>query len=445
VGGEFVRRKVEVLDALIREFVGEDLVVQLVKPTSLEEFEKAKQRLAGMMLGIKIGEGENIIEKIIGEQIHEQMGETAEQTQQSSTGSRGGEPRQTTLEEFVGKIHSATRKTQMRQLFMSMFRKIFSKAAGGFAKELAMQLWNGILVGIFTMLGMKIAEKLVEATTNREESLAILLLDEKAEIIDKLFVGEKNVGDISETISEIMNREDIAMIIPTPNSPLALMQYWQTKTILWLIITFIAGLFLKCIVTEKIVGNAKNIAVVTSSTLGILAYAKDHGIGLMDNAMFAISMMAWLWVWDEFDDFQDGIDRITEDEVLLDSLPSDEQDVVEESDGIVEEESGGILRQLFGVELTVGSMLLGFFGHLLGISDPTQLVIPGRLGFAQYVCEVWPPSPWDVVLRCVYEILAFTLANVVASGARGVGWVFYLAGSMIGNLVMGRVLERFSM
>jgi len=437
-GKEFIRRKVGVLDTLINEFVGEDLIMQLVNPTSMEEFEEAKQRLAGMMLGVKIGEGENLIEKMVTEWRHTQLEETTTQPQQGSTEKNGGKPQQQTLDAFIGKIYGASRKTQIRQLFGSMFRKIFSKAAvKGFVKELAMQLWNGILVGIFTMLGMKIAEKLVEATTDKEKSLAVLFLNEKAEIIEKLLVGEKNMEDMSEKISSLMAREDVAMIVPTPNSPLSLMQYWQTKTILWLIITFLIGLFFKYIVTEKIVGNGKKVAVVTASALGIWAYAKDHGVGLMDNAIFAVSMMAWLWVWDEFDDFQDGIDSITGEEEEIVPLSPDEQSVMEE-------ESGGVLKQLFGMELTVGSMLLGFFGHLLGVSDPMQLIIPGRLGFAQYVCEVLPPSPWDVVLRCVYEILSFVLANVIASGARGVGWVFYLAGSVVGNLVVGRVLEGLS-
>ena len=51
------------------------------------------------------------------------------------------------------------------------------------------------------------------------------------------------------------------------------------------------------------------------------------------------------------------------------------------------------------------------------------------------------PPPWRHILRIVYGILAFVLANVIASGAKGIGWIFYLAGSVIGNLLMGRIME----
>jgi len=133
-------------------------------------------------------------------------------------------------------------------------------------------------------------------------------------------------------------------------------------------------------------------------------------------------MMAWLWIWDEFDDFQDGISQLRGG-----------------SEGS-ESQNGGFSDQLVSMELIVSSILLGFFGQLLGISDPMQLIIPGRLGFAQYICRTLPPPPWGTILSCVYEVVAFVLANVIASGAKGVGWVFYLAGSVIGNMIVNGFL-----
>ena len=154
------------------------------------------------------------------------------------------------------------------------------------------------------------------------------------------------------------------------------------------------------------------------------AYAKDHDIGLLDDMPMGITIMAWLWVWDEFDDFQDGIEALTGGQ----------------EGGEAASFLGEIKHMLMDPELTV-AMLLGFFGQILGISDPMQLIIPGMLGFAQYVAEVLPPAPWGHILRIIYDILAFVLANVIASGAKGIGWVFYLAGSVLGNVLMQSIIN----
>jgi len=62
--------------------------------------------------------------------------------------------------------------------------------------------------------------------------------------------------------------------------------------------------------------------------------------------------------------------------------------------------------------------------------------IPGRWGFVRYVADVNIPSPWNVVVYAVYEILSFLIGNVLASGAMGVGWILYAVGSVVGSLLM---------
>ncbi|MEX0569177.1 MAG: hypothetical protein Q6363_008480, partial [Candidatus Njordarchaeota archaeon] len=193
---------------------------------------------------------------------------------------------------------------------------------------------------------------------------------------------------------------------------------------IWLIMAFVVGLILKVIITNKVLGAGKKLAVVVASSLGVWAYAKDHDVGPLDDMLMGITMMAWVWVWDEFDDFQDGIEALNSGQEGSKQISF----------------LGEIKQMLMDPELTIGAMLLGFFGHILGISDPMQLIIPGMLGFAQYVAETLPPAPWGHILRIIYDILAFVLANVIASGAKGIGWVFYLAGSVLGNILMQNII-----
>jgi len=42
----------------------------------------------------------------------------------------------------------------------------------------------------------------------------------------------------------------------------------------------------------------------------IYSYAKMHNTGLLGGLPFFVPLSALLWVWDEFDDFQDGYSRI---------------------------------------------------------------------------------------------------------------------------------------
>lgn len=119
----------------------------------------------------------------------------------------------------------------------------------------------------------------------------------------------------------------------------------------------------------------------------------------------------------KFDDFQDGYSRLRRSE----ELPS-------LSDTL---------------ELWLLPMILGMFGVWMGIDQMLVAArIPGRWGFARYVCYGNIGEPWNAVLNALYEILGFLLANVVASGARGLGWILYTAGSVVGSLLMNFALSQ---
>ena len=71
-----------------------------------------------------------------------------------------------------------------------MFRKIFNKAAAiGFIRELARQLLTGLFTAIFTIIGMKTAELLVNASTNKETPLVIIGLDNKNQELGRIEIG----------------------------------------------------------------------------------------------------------------------------------------------------------------------------------------------------------------------------------------------------------------
>jgi len=67
--------------------------------------------------------------------------------------------------------------------------------------------------------------------------------------------------------------------------------------------------------------------------------------------------------------------------------------------------------------------------------------IPGRWGFVRYVSQATIPEPWGTVVSIVYEILEFIIANVIASGVRGVGWIIYTIGSIIGSAIANQLIS----
>ena len=190
---------------------------------------------------------------------------------------------------------------------------------------------------------------------------------------------------------------------------------YKTKTIAWILIfTLIAALMI-CLIKKKIMGQGKAIALMISAGGGIYAYAKQNKIGLLEEMELFTPLSAILWVWDEFDDFQDAYSRIKNKQE-----PPDPMDAL---------------------ELYLLPLILGMFGAWMGIDQYMIATrIPGRWGFAQYAIETTAPPPWGVVLKAFYEIAAFIFANIVASGVKGVGWILYTAASVIGSYIINMAL-----
>ncbi|RLI75072.1 hypothetical protein DRP04_13885, partial [Archaeoglobales archaeon] len=321
---EEIHGKMKILDALLRKHDKQNLIIELVKPTNKKKFEKAKRTLATILIG-----DPKEAQRIFAPQTQTTQQQTS-QNQQINT-----KEEQSTEQQIIQNIQKQSTRTLIRQKFEKMFRKIFSKAAAiGFIRELARQLLTGLFTAIFTIIGMKMSELLAEELTNKETPLIIIGVDNKNQELGRIEIGtneenmttiilrqkekttmwkipaEKAEDAIEEAIKRLNATGRLSDITITQNSPLTLMPHIQTKTIIWLIIAFLVGLIFKVIITKKVLGAGKKLAVVTASSLGVGAYAKDHGAGLLDDMVMGITMMAWIWVWDEFDDFQDGIEAL---------------------------------------------------------------------------------------------------------------------------------------
>ena len=191
---------------------------------------------------------------------------------------------------------------------------------------------------------------------------------------------------------------------------------FRLPTIVWIIIGAAITILTICLLKRGFIGKGKAIALSVSMGIGLWSYAKGEKKGILGNIEFFAPLSAILWVWDEFDDFQDGYNRLKNKQEKPDITDT--------------------------LELWLLPMILGMFGTWMGIDQMLIATrIPGRWGFAKYAAEANIPSPWDVVVNAIYEIIAFVLANVIASGARGVGWIIYTAGSVLGSIVMSSVLN----
>ncbi|MEX0567605.1 MAG: hypothetical protein Q6363_000395, partial [Candidatus Njordarchaeota archaeon] len=210
----------------------------------------------------------------------------------------------------------------------------------------------------------------------------------------------------------------IAMAKTTENGNTAILDMlnFQLPTILWILIAASITILTICILKKGFIGKGKAIALSVAMGLGIWSYAKAEKRGILQNIEFFAPLSGILWVWDEFDDFQDGYVRLKN---------------MQEQPDITDT-----------LELWLLPVILGMFGMWMGIDQYLVATrIPGRWGFAKYAAEVNVPSPWDLVVNAIYEIMAFIFANVIASGARGLGWIVYTIGSILGSLIMNTALS----
>lgn len=190
----------------------------------------------------------------------------------------------------------------------------------------------------------------------------------------------------------------------------------KLPTLVWIIIGAAITVLTICLLKKGFIGKGKAVALSVSMGIGIWSYAKGEKRGILGDMEFFAPLSAILWVWDEFDDFQDGYNRLKNKQEKPDITDT--------------------------LELWLLPMILGMFGTWMGIDQMLIAArIPGRWGFAKYAAEANIPSPWDVVVNAIYEIIAFVFANVIASGARGIGWIVYTIGSVLGSIVMSSVLN----
>jgi len=159
---------------------------------------------------------------------------------------------------------------------------------------------------------------------------------------------------------------------------------------------------------------------IIASTMAIYKCAEERGLWPSEGIELGVIMSAWLWVFDEFDNFQDGYERLKQ-----------EINSYEEPD----ESKFGEAFELFSL-----SFLLGLFGawarNNRSMVNNNSRIIPIRQMGLQYI-----PEPWNTIISAIYGVLAFLLAQVIASGGFGVGWIIYLLSSIVGNIIVNMTVS----
>ncbi len=267
-------------------------------------------------------------------------------------------------EETASILEEATTYTQLLQ---EMHPDILRKPKPKLKDDIKQQLRTGIIVGLMSALGSIIGYIILAQTLNSGNTAILDTLNFKA------------------------------------------------PTLIWILAAATITVLTVCLLKRGFIGKGKAIALAVAMGIGIWSYAKAEKKGILGEMELFVPLSGMLWVWDEFDDFQDGYSRLKGK-----SEPPDIMDTL---------------------ELWLLPAILGMFGVWMGTDQYLVATkIPGRWGFAKYAAEANVPSPWDVVVNAAYEILAFIIANVIASGAMGLGWVIYTAGSVLGSLLMSSLL-----
>jgi len=187
-------------------------------------------------------------------------------------------------------------------------------------------------------------------------------------------------------------------------------------TIAWIILGIIIPALLALI--GKLEGKLMFGGAIASAMLGIASYAHKFGVGILGKLPAHVWESALLWVFDELDDFKDGFSRLG---------------------WIKDDDEGG------SFELIVVPLLLGFFSALMGVEDPFALVIPGNMGFAQYVADGFLGEPWASIVKIIYSIAASVIGGVIASGSAGLGFAAYVVGSVIGQVFLNKIFSQVFM
>jgi len=296
----------------------------------------------------------------------------------------------------------------MAPIITRMFSRIGRKL-GKHTDNLVGNLINGMIVAIMITLGMLTMNLLITITAPKEK-----------------------IDILGETIE-----------IPNPwRSPLRNIITFEAPAIIWIIAATViaivaSGIIGKLRKPDKIVSmllgedganepepRAKKIimkaGLIVALIMGLATYMKTWGIGIFDYMPSGVLLSAVAWVWDEVDDLGDGAERI-------ESWRTNVDKVMKDDDGIA--------------EIVILPFLLGAFAALCGIVDPWQLIIPGSNGFVNYVCGGWLSDPWGTIVGALIKIVFFVVGMLIACGSGGLGAVMYVVGSVIGQIVLMRILR----
>ncbi len=292
-------------------------------------------------------------------------------------------------------IRYITSNTRLQALLQTSFMgKVVNKLKSGkvrhYIQNLTQNFFTGIIVGLMSFIGMVIGTLVVRLTTD-------------AKGLEEALDGDKDLGDAL--------RE---------NSPLLGFLWFKLPTFAWIVISAVLFPLVLVLISNKYlkeISLGKGGAAIFTGITDIWAYADMNGKGMFGSIPFFVSLSGMLWIWDEFDDFQDAKDQITHDS-------DDGTELVDYA------------------ELFLLPFVLGFFGTMFGITDPRAFVIPGQLGFMKYTSTLFP-KPWNWIFHALYQVVATLIGGIVASGGVG-GFAIYMIGSVLANFSMRGVLSAIS-
>ncbi|NIQ05388.1 MAG: hypothetical protein GWO20_06570 [Candidatus Korarchaeota archaeon] len=284
-------------------------------------------------------------------------------------------------------IRYITSNTRLQALLQHSFLgKVVNKLKSGkiteYIQNLVQNFFTGIIVGLMSFVGVVIGTLVVRFTTDKKG-------------LKNALDGDKDLGD---TLKE--------------NSPLLGFLWFKLPTVAWLVISAVLFPFMLVVISHKYlkeISLGKGGAAIFTGLTGISAYAYMNGKDMFGGVPFFVSLSGMLWIWDEFDDFQDAWDQITHDS--------------NDGTGLVDY-----------AEMFLLPFILGFFGAMFGMTDPMALVIPGRLGFVKYTTTPFP-KPWNWIAPALYGMVATLIGGIVASGGVG-GFAIYMIGSILANFAM---------
>ncbi|NIQ05547.1 MAG: hypothetical protein GWO20_07415 [Candidatus Korarchaeota archaeon] len=188
-------------------------------------------------------------------------------------------------------IRYITSNTRLQALLQTSFMgKVVNKLKSGkvrhYIQNLTQNFFTGIIVGLMSFIGMVIGTLVVRLTTD-------------AKGLEEALDGDKDLGDAL--------RE---------NSPLLGFLWFKLPTFAWIVISAVLFPLMLVIISQKYLKDisiGKGGAAIFTGLTGISAYAYMNGKDMFGSIPFFVSLSGMLWIWDEFDDFQDAKDRFGDD------------------------------------------------------------------------------------------------------------------------------------